>query len=126
MTVDLTLVAEASRRSEALWVGVSGGPPRLVWHVWHDGAVCLVGGRGEQELPALEDRAVVTVRSRARPTDRVVRFEARVEAVQPGTPAWDQVTPLLAAARLNAPDAGSMAERWAAGGVRVLRLVPDP
>ncbi len=51
----------------------------------------------------------------------VVAWDAAVEAVEPGTPAWDEVVPLLAVERLNAP-AGTV-DRWAAE-CAVLRLRP--
>lgn len=130
MTVDLTLVAEATRRSEALWLAAPGGRPRVVWHVWHDAAAYVVGcpdgsGGAEQPLPELADRAEVTVRSRARPTDPAVSWTADVTGVEPGSTGWDEVTALLAAARLNAADATGLPARWAADpAIRVLRLSP--
>jgi hypothetical protein len=119
-----TLVAEATRRSGVVWVSADGTSPRLVWHVWHDDALYLVGGGDEQELPPLEDRAVVVVRSRASQSDRVVEWSADVEPVLPGTPRWDEVVPRLAAERLNAPAPEDLPARWATGSSYVLRLAP--
>ena len=119
-----TLVAEATRRSGVVWVSADGTSPRLVWHLWHDDALYLVGGGDEQELPPLEDRAVVVVRSRASQSDRVVEWQADVEPVLPGTPRWDEVAPRLAAERLNASSPGELPARWAAGSSYVLRLAP--
>ena len=118
-----TLVAEATRRSGVVWVSADGRDPRLVWHLWHADALYLVGGPGEQQLPPLQDRAVVVVRSKASQSDRVVEWTADVTRVLPGTPAWDEVVPLLAAERLNAADQADLPERWAAECV-VLRLAP--
>lgn len=118
-----TLVAEATRRSGVVWVSADGTDPRLVWHVWHDGAMHLVTGPGEQELPPLTDRAVVVVRSRASQSDRVVTWEADVTTVEPDTPLWDEVVPKLAAERLNAPSAEELPQRWAATAT-VLRFAP--
>jgi hypothetical protein len=117
-----TLVSEATRRSSVVWVSADGAAPRLLWHVWHADAMWLVGGGEEQELPPLEDRAVVVVRSRASQSDRVVTWTAAVSRVLPDSPEWDEVVPLLVAERLNAttPD---LAGRWAAGST-VLRLAP--
>jgi len=121
-----TLVAEATRRSSVVWLGRTGEPAALVWHLWHDGSAYVVGelrGSGdEQALPVRPgDDAVVLVRSQASQSGVVVAWEADVTAILPGTPQWDEVVPLLAAARLNAP-AGAE-QRWAAECV-VLRLTP--
>ena len=112
-----TLVAEATRRSGAVWV-----EDALVWHLWHDGALYLVGGGPEQPLPVgAGDRARVVVRSKASQAGVVVEWAADVTAVLPGTQLWDEVVPLLAVERLNAP-AGRV-DRWAAECV-VLRFSP--
>ena len=112
-----TLIAEATRRSGVVWVA-----GRLLWHVWHDGAMYVVGGGPEQALPVRHgDRATVAVRSKAAQAGVVVEWAAQVSAVQPGTPLWDDVVPVLAVERLNA-EAGR-AERWAAECV-VLRFTP--
>ncbi len=118
-----TLVSEATKRSSVVWVSADGTAPRLLWHVWHADALWLVGGGEEQELPPLEDRAVVVVRSRASQSDRVVTWAADVTRVVPGSPEWEEVVPLLAAERLNAVTT-DLAEQWAAGST-VLRLLPS-
>ena len=76
-----------------------------------------------QELPPLDDHAVVVVRSKAAQSGRVVEWDADVSPVEPGTPQWDEVVPLLAAERLNAPSAEELPTRWAASST-VLRLAP--
>lgn len=112
-----TLIAEATRRSGAVWVEGS-----LVWHLWHDGAAYLVGGGPEQPLPVGPgDRARVVVRSKAAQAGVVVSWSARVTRVEPGSEQWAEVVPLLAAERLNATP--GLVERWAAECV-VLRLAP--
>jgi len=117
-----TLIAEATRRSGVVWLGRAGEPPALVWHLWHDGSAYVLGGGEEQALPvAAGDDAVVVVRSKASQSGVVVTWRAAVTAVDPGTEAWDEVVPLLAAERLNAP-AGADA-RWAEQ-CTVLRLTP--
>jgi hypothetical protein len=121
--VSRTVIAEATRRSGVVWVSADGAAPRLVWHLWHADALWLVGGGDEQELPPLGDRAVVVVRSKASQSGRVVEWEADVRRVEPGTPEWDEVTPLLAAERLNAVSADDLPARWAATST-VLRLAP--
>jgi hypothetical protein len=109
------LIAEACRKSGLVWLAVpSAGPARPAWHVWHDDAVFLVGGGGEQPLPPLDgvDRVLVTVRSKDKGA-RLVTFVARPSTVPPGTPGWDTATTELAATRLNARDADALVERWA-------------
>ena len=117
-----TLIAEATRRAGVVWLGPAGRPPALVWHLWHDGSAYVLGGGDEQALPvAPGDDAVVVVRSTASQSGVVVAWPADVRAVEPGTPEWDEVLPLLAAARLNAPAGAD--QRWA-GECTVLRLSP--
>lgn len=117
-----TLIAEATRRSGVVWVTGPAGPPALLWHVWHNGAMYVLGGGPEQALPvAPGDRARVVVRSKAAQTGVVVDWPATVDAVVPGSELWDEVVPLLAAERLNA-EAGREA-RWIDECV-VLRLTP--
>lgn len=119
-----TLVAEATRRSGVVWVSAdaAAAAPALVWHVWHDGAMYVVGGGPEQPLPVRPGEAArVVVRSKASQAGVVVEWSATVDAVLPGTPLWAGVTPLLAAERLNA--AADQADRWAAECV-VLRFTP--
>lgn len=112
-----SLVAEATRRSGVVWVGGA-----LLWQVWHDGAMYVVGGGPEQALPvAPGDRVTVAVRSKTAPAGLLVEWDADVQLVEVGTPQWDEVLPLLAAERLNA-EAGR-ADRWATE-CTVLRFVP--
>jgi hypothetical protein len=124
-TLEAALVAEACRKSGLVWLAVpGGGPPRPAWHVWHDEAVFLVGGGGEQPLPELDgvDRVLVTVRSKDKGA-RLVTFVARPSVVAPGAPGWDAAAKELAASRLNARDADAQIERWARSST-VLRLTP--
>lgn len=112
-----TLIAEATRRSGAVWVEGS-----LVWHLWHDGAMYLVGGGPEQPLPVgAGDRARVVVRSAASQAGVVVSWDADVTAVAPGSELWAEVVPLLAAERLNASP--GVVDRWAEECL-VLRFSP--
>lgn len=66
--LDQALVEEATKKSGLVWVrGADVPSARALWHVWHEGAACLVGdGPGEQPLPGLADGAFaeVTVRSK--------------------------------------------------------------
>ncbi len=125
--LERALIEEAAKKSGLLWVsGADGGPAVGLWHVWHDGAVCLVGGGpGEQPLRGLADggRATVTVRSKDK-GGRLVAFPAAVRELPPHGPAWQAAVDELKGKRLNAPDAPVMTERWARE-CRVLRLEPS-
>jgi len=125
--VEPALVEEATRRSGLVWVCLDDDPiAHPVWHLWHDGAAYVVTGGAEQPLPGADAavRAVVAVRSRERQGDLLLRWTAQVEQLAPGTPAWDEVVPLLHEQRLNAPDGEQQPQRWARESL-VLRLVPD-
>ncbi|CAM5423242.1 hypothetical protein [Streptomyces purpurascens] len=119
------LIEEATKKSGLVWVQGPDGPARALWHVWHEGAACLIGdGPGEQPLPGLADgaEARVTVRSKDK-GGRLVSWSARVTELAPGSEAWDATVAELKGKRLNAPDGEAMTGRWARE-CRVLRLVP--
>ncbi|MFF5311620.1 hypothetical protein [Streptomyces massasporeus] len=123
--LDQALVEEATKKSGLVWVQGPDGPARALWHVWHEGAACLVGdGPGEQPLPGLADgaEAKVTVRSKDK-GGRLVTWTARVAELAPGSEAWDATVAELKGKRLNAPDGEAMPGRWARE-CRVLRLEP--
>lgn len=90
--LDQALVEEATKKSGLVWVRPEGAAAaRALWHVWHEGAACLVGdGPGEQPLSGLADggRAEVTVRSKDK-GGRLVSWTARVVQLAPGGEAWD-------------------------------------
>ncbi|MFE5207824.1 hypothetical protein [Streptomyces sp. NPDC056600] len=125
---DRALVEEAAKKSALVWVRPTGsaeGPERALWHVWHDGAVCVAGdGPGEQPLPGLADggQAVLTVRSKDK-GGRLVSCRAAVTELAAGSDAWEEAVGELKGKRLNAPDAEEMPRRWARE-CRVLRLEP--
>ncbi|MGP3926060.1 hypothetical protein [Streptomyces sp. 8N616] len=127
--MDRALIEEATKKSGLIWVRGDGAavPARALWHVWHEGAVCLVGdGPGEQPFDglALDDSASasVTVRSKDK-GGRLVTWHARVAELAPGSEPWEAAVAELKAKRLNTPDAEHVAERWARE-CRVLRLEP--
>lgn len=125
--LDRALIEEATKKSGLVWVRGPEGPSRSLWHVWHEGAVCLVGdGPLEQPLDGLGltdgGAATVTVRSKER-GGRLVAWPARVAELPPGGESWESAVAELRGKRLNAPDAQTIAERWARE-CRVLRLEP--
>jgi hypothetical protein len=97
----LALVAEGCTRSGVVWLRPDGATGhRLAWHVWHDGAVLVVTGGGEQELPPLEGLVEVVVPSKdAR--SRLATVAARGERLWPGTSQWAAAAQVLASKRLN-------------------------
>ncbi|GGW32575.1 hypothetical protein GCM10010503_05540 [Streptomyces lucensis JCM 4490] len=124
--LDRALIEEAAKKSGLIWVtGPGAATARALWHVWHEGSVCLVGdGPGEQPLPGLVDgaRVEVTVRSKDK-GGRLVTFPATVSEPAPGSEEWEAAVAELKGKRLNAPDGEEMPARWARE-CRVLRLVP--
>lgn len=123
--LDQALVEEATKKSGLVWVNGPGVPARALWHVWHEGAACLIGdGPGEQPLPGLTDggNAEVTVRSKDK-GGRLVSWTAKVVELAPDSEAWTATVAELKGKRLNAPDGEAMTARWARE-CRVLRLEP--
>ena len=122
------LVTEAARKSAVCWIGYRhpGGVvrDRLVWHVWHDGAVVVLAGDTGQELEGLAraDEAEVTLRSRDTRA-RLVSWTAPVSVVGAGTEEWEAHAAALAAARLNLPDPAAAVESWREH-CSVVRLAP--
>lgn len=126
MGLNRALLEEAARKSGLLWLDLPGLPqPRAAWHVWHDGsAYVLTGGEGEQPLPGLPEAARVTVILRSKDKGgRLLTFGAEVERVEPGSPLWDEVAPVLAKERLNARTHEGQVETWAEESW-IVRLTP--
>jgi hypothetical protein len=121
---DAALIAEVCSRSDLVWLRPPGSARwRAAWHVWHDDAVCIVSGGGEQDLPVLGDEVHVIGRSKETGA-RLVTFVASVETLSAGTEVWDHAAFALVAGRLNAREPQAQKQRWAEGGVvRLLRPV---
>ncbi|MEW9516708.1 hypothetical protein [Streptomyces tubercidicus] len=124
---DRALIEEATKKSGLIWVRGTAGPSRALWHLWLDGAACLIGdGAGEQPLADLGladgGPATVTVRSKDK-GGRLVAWQAKVVELAPESESWQAAVGELKGKRLNAPDADTITERWARE-CRVLRLEP--
>jgi hypothetical protein len=119
-----TLLDEATKKSGLVWVRPAGPKQRAhgVWHLWQDGAAFVLTGGLEQQLPALEDHAFVTVRSKDKGS-RLLTWIARVDVVEPDSDVWDAVVPGLMGKRLNLPDGEQAPQRWARECV-LYRLTP--
>lgn len=129
-TADRALLEESAKKSGLLWVrgaGAAAAPSRALWHIWHDGAVCLVGdGPLEQPLDGLglTDGGTATVTARSKDKGgRLIAWPARVVELTPGSEPWQATVDELKGKRLNAPDADTVTDRWARE-CRVLRLEP--
>src|SRR3954453_140336 len=97
----LALLTEGCTRSGVVWLRPEGAVGhRLAWHVWHDGAVHVVAGGGEQELPVLEGGVEVVVPSKEGGS-RLARAPPPAERLWPGTSQWATAAQVLAAKRLN-------------------------
>ena len=124
----LALAAESARKSRVCWLSWSGPPasgrPRLVWHVWYDGALVVLSGDADQVLPGLEESSTAEVTTRSKDTGgRLLTWTGAVEVVDPGSASWDQHAAALLGVRLNLPDQPAALERWRATGT-VVRIAP--
>ena len=122
--VEAALVAEACTRSDLVWVRANGeGRHHAAWHVWHDDAVCIVYGTGEQMLPLLSGEIEVIARSKDSGA-QVIGFLAQVDTLTSRSPEWDAAAQALSVSRLNAVDLPQQRERWAGGAlISLLRPV---
>ena len=110
------IVDEATRRSPVVWLDVPGADrPQLVWLLWQDGVAYVVTGGLEQPWPGDPGAttAVVLVRSKDRGSDLLVRWEADVAVLAPGSAGWDAAVPALHVKRQNRVDGEAQPERWA-------------
>jgi hypothetical protein len=109
------LIEEALKKAAIAWLSVGGGPARAVWCMPAQGALWVVSGPGEQEIPGLAaaDRARVTLRGDH--GGRIVTFAAEVSRLTPSGDEWAELAPQLAGKRLNASgDSEALVARWAA------------
>lgn len=112
------LIEEAAKKSGLLWI-----EGRALWHVWHEGAVHIVGdGPTEQPLDGLADggTAVIVARSKDK-GGRLVSWPTRITELAPDSDAWQAAAADLKGKRLNAHDGEKAVERWAKE-CRLLRL----
>jgi hypothetical protein len=119
----LALVAEGATKSGVVWVRPTASDRhRLAWHAWHEGAVVLVTGGGEQELPPLDGVVEVVVPSKDSRV-RLATVLTRARVLAPGTQEWTDAVGVLAAKRLNDRDPADQKDRWARAAT-VVRLEP--
>jgi hypothetical protein len=119
-------LAAAAAKAGLVWVlpADGAGHPQALWHAWHEEAVLVVVGGGEQPDP-LVGRETATVRVPSKDTGgALLDVRVRVDQLEPRSEAWEAAAFRLRGGRLNAPDADSLTDRWAQGS-RLLRLVPQ-
>ncbi len=131
------LAEEATKKAGLVWLTVAGSPgahmsartpidtrsAQAVWHVWHESAVCVVGGGIEQPLPDFgASEVIVTVPSKDK-GGRLVSWVAKPRRLEPGTPDWKSAAAALHAQRLNPPDGEREPQRWAKES-QIWRLEP--
>ena len=120
---DAALIAQGCTTSSVLWVRtVASSRHHLAWHVWHDDAVHVVYGVGEQMLPLLSGQVEVVVPSKDSGA-RLVTFVAQADLLPARSPAWEAAATALSASRLNTPDPQRQRDRWATGAL-ITRLTP--
>ncbi|HET6627377.1 MAG TPA: hypothetical protein VFG63_13395 [Nocardioidaceae bacterium] len=117
------LIAELGKKTGVCWLRYDGAE-HAAWHVWLDGALCLVSGGQEQHLPGIADVTGVEVMMRSKENGgRLVTWVGDASVVRPADELWDPVTTALVAGRLNLDDLATAAAGWAEHSV-VSRIVP--
>jgi hypothetical protein len=108
------LVDEAAKKAGIAWVSIDGGPAFAVWCLTIDSDVCVVTGKGEQDLPGLEVASTVLVTLRGDHGGAIVTYPVTVERIRPESDRWEAIAPQLAAKRLNVSGtAEDLIARWA-------------
>lgn len=117
------VIAEACSKSGVVWLRpVEDTRRRLAWHTWHDEAVHVVYGVGEQMLPMLTGHVEVSVPSKENRATLVV-FVARARVLAPHSAQWQDAAQALRSKRLNTQDVDHQLDRWASGCL-ISRLDP--
>ena len=101
-SADAALLAEGASKSDVVWLRPAGQSRAWpAWHVWHAGAVHVVSGGGEQQLPDLAGQVDVLVRSK-QTSARLITVPTTAQRLDPEDDVWAQAATALAASRLNA------------------------
>lgn len=122
---DAALLAEAATKSGLVWLRPAGQARAWpAWHVWHESAVVVVSGPGEQQLPELSGPVDVLLRSKDTGA-RLITVRATATELTPDDESWAGAAAALAASRLNsASSPAELPARWR-GTVRITRLVAE-
>lgn len=107
-----TAIAEVCSKSSVVWLRPEDDERRqIAWHVWHNDALHVVYGEGEQQLPMITGLVEVAVPSKSNGAT-VVLFVADAQILPPGSAAWAESAEQLSTARLNATDPEQQRKRW--------------
>lgn len=119
------LLAEAASKSGLVWLRPAGQPRAWpAWHVWHEGAVHVVSGPGEQQLPPLVGPVDVLIRSKDSGA-RLLTVPATATTLRPDDEAWQSAAAALAASRLNSATApADLPDQWRSSAL-ITRLAVD-
>lgn len=110
--LERALLGEAAGKSDVVWIRpVEQSRTHAVWHVWHENAVVVLDGPGEQSLPELTPVVEIIVPSKETRA-ALITFHAVPEVLQNATERWQAAADVLAAARLNSPDMAGQLHRW--------------
>ncbi|MEV0897889.1 hypothetical protein [Actinoplanes sp. NPDC049802] len=119
------VLEEAIKKAAIAWISVDDGPAYALWCMPVESSLAVISGPGEQFAPGLAEARSATVRLRGDHGGLIVRAEATVSRLVPGSPEWDEIAPQLAGKRLNASGpAEQVVARWAADGCALVRLTP--
>lgn len=141
------LLAEAAGKSGLVWLRRNGEQRWWpAWHVWHEGAVVVVSGPGEQELPDLDGGGSDGPRTDGPRTDgglllrsvdvelllrskdsgaRLLTVPARAQRLDPLSPQWQAAAEALAASRLNSAHApAGLPAHWREVTAVITRVSP--
>ncbi|MEI2776942.1 MAG: hypothetical protein V9G19_13435 [Tetrasphaera sp.] len=106
------LLAEALAKSSVCWVETEERS-RALWYAVLDGAVLIVTGAGEQQLPDLPEQVRLVLRSKDS-GGRLLQVDAAARVVTAEDSGWEAAAAALAAERLNATD--DQLARWRESG----------
>ena len=115
---DAALLAEAAAKTGLVWLRPQGQSRAWpAWHVWHDGAVLVVSGPGEQQLPELVGPVEVLLRSKDTGS-RLITVLAEAATLTPDDEGWPTAAAALAASRLNSPTSpADLPDQWRGAAV---------
>jgi hypothetical protein len=121
------VIAQVCSSNGVVWIRPNDDTRHhLAWHVWHNDAVHVISGVGEQRLPMLIGTVEVAAAAKGS-TARTLTYLARAESLTPGSEEWQAAADAIAAKRLNAVESPAEAsvqrERWATECL-ITRLVP--
>lgn len=122
---EAALLAEAASKSGLVWLRPAGQTRAWpAWHVWHEGAVHVVSGQGEQQLPPLDGPVDVLIRSKDSGA-RLLTVPATATTLRPDDQAWQSAAAALAASRLNSATApADLPDQWRTSAL-ITRLTVD-